>query len=168
MKKQIIKKGRKSLCFLKWFIFAKHKNTYTQKIKIHKSMLSTDDSCDSGWSKLWGIALGHLHWNNSYRFVYRVIQDELILGYYAYIGGISPQKNKNQKGSFDIRVDIDDELEMIINIHEKAVILELRNLTSDKDTFAALSPPNGWKFPRTYCFPNIKCDATENIYYNFF
>jgi len=167
MKKQVIKKGKKSICHLPKF--ANFGDIYSQKIKIHKSMLSTDDSCDSGWSKLWGIALGHLHWHNSYRFVYRVIQDELVIGYYAYIGGVSPQKNKNQKGSFDIRVDIGDELEMIVYFKKnKEVALTLHNINTSQIETIVLEYPKGWKFPRTYCFPNIKCDATENIYYDFF
>ncbi len=56
----------------------------------------------NGWSKLTGIAWGDNH-QNSIRLVYMRLDDNTgVLGYYAYVNGISPMQNwKAQAGIMD-------------------------------------------------------------------
>lgn len=165
MKKQIIKKGKLGICHFPKFL--KKRKIYKTKIRIGKSIMTTDDSCDSGWSKLWGIALGHIHFNNSYRFVYRIVNKQLYLGYYAYIGGVSPQKNTKQKGKFDIKIKVGDVLSLTINRYDNNYILKITNETTAKGQEKKLPPPKGWRFPITQCYPNMKCSITNDIYFDF-
>ena len=94
MKNKQIKKGRKGILHFPYFV--SRRAIYTQQITISRDMLLVDDSCNSGLSKIWGVALGHHHFNNSYRFAFRIMpKDTIEIYWYAYIGGVSPQKKQN-------------------------------------------------------------------------
>jgi len=165
MKKQKINKGRKNIFHLPKFTCKKE--TYEQYIKISETMLSVIDSNDPGWSKLWGISMGHIHWNNSFRFVFRVIDNEIKIGWYAYIGGVSPQISKI-KGYFNLKINIGDEILMkILSDVDNNITMILCNKTTYLNSTIILDKPKGLKFPISYCFPNIKDKATETIYFDF-
>jgi len=159
----IIKKGRISIFHFP--VLLKFSTRYAAEIEITESMFYTDDSCRPGWSKLWGISLGHIHWNNSYRFVYRIVNGSLWIGYYAYIGGVSPQMNTGYKGVLIKDVKVGDKLSFEVFFETSGVIMKLIN--SDSNFKVTLPSPTGFVFPITKCFPNIKCPIDRDIIYRF-
>jgi hypothetical protein len=160
-----IKRGRKGIIHLPQIL--KMKDSYTATIKVDKSMKFIADEKDPGWSKLWGIAFGHIHWQNSIRIGIRVIKGRIVFGYYCYIGGISPQTNTAQKGSFnDLDILPGDVLELKLFFYEKTEIT-VRNLGNSKVGKALVPLPKGYKFPVTLCYPNIKDKASNDIQFNF-
>ncbi len=161
--KLVIKKGRTSVFHM--LDFLKFKSSYDADIFVTESMFYTDDSCDSGWSKLWGISLGHIHWNNSYRIVYRIVKGQMWIGYYAYIGGVSPQVNKDFKGVLLKGVEIGEKLFFSIKFNEENVVI---CIISGYNKYEATLPlPTGFNFPITKCYPNIKCPASSDIIFDF-
>ena len=168
MKPQKIKKGRKGINHFPHFL--KYNDKYSTGVMIDSTWLYVDDSCRPGWSKLWGIAMGHIHWNNSYRFVFRIQEGEVKIGYYAYVGGVSPQKDKRLKGYFDgLKFDVGDQLELQISIEEDGVMMKIRNILKDDNWYGKKLPlPEGVIFPVTRCYPNIKCPATMDIIFDFY
>jgi len=162
---QIIKKGRKGILHLPQVLPLK--NSYNAIIRIDRSMLYISDAQDGGWSKLWGVAFGHIHWNNSVRIGIRVIEGRIVLGYYCYIGGVSPQTNPKQKGFFNqVDVYVGDLIELNIDFVYHTHIT-VKNLTSGVSETAKVDLLKGFRFPPTLCYPNIKDKASRNIYFNF-
>ena len=48
-----------------------------------------------------------------------------------------------------------------------AGMLDLENESRGIEQEKSLPPPQGWHFPITECYPNIKCPATEDIIFKF-
>lgn len=160
-----IKKGNKGILHLPQIL--QMKDSYTATIRVDESMKLIADENDPGWSKLWGIAFGHIHWQNSIRIGIRVIKGRIILGYYCYIGGVSPQTNTAQKGYFhDLDILPGDVLELKFFFYEKTEIT-VKNLGNNKNARALVPLPTGYKFPVTLCYPNIKDKASQDIQFNF-
>jgi len=157
----IIKKGRKGIW--KFPKFLKARDTFTKYITITEDMFLVDDSCDSGWSKLTGIIFGWVHWN-SYRLVFRVVNGELILGYYVYQKGVSPQKNKDFKGiySFD-NIKVDDVFRLKIKFTD-VIAMELEKYGGDSHS-VTFNREIGFGFPRVEARPNIKCKAVKDLHF---
>jgi len=156
----IIKKGKTAVFHFP--VFLKYSSVYSTSLTVSESMFYTDDSCRPGWSKLWGISLGHIHWNNSYRFVYRIYEGEMLIGYYAYIGGVSPQVNYDFKRALLKDVKVGDKLTFEIKFEESGVIMRVNG-----DREVVLPLPVGFTFPITKCFPNIKCPINRDIIFDF-
>ncbi len=161
----VIKKGKKGIFHLPRFMC--NRSVYKASLQVSENMFLVDDSCQHGWSKLWGIAFGHIHWHNSYRFVFRNTNGKLEIGYYAYVGGVSPQKNKKLKGYFaNVEIKPLDVLELEIVLTGTSVIFQLR--INGRSAIPRTTPsPKGLKFPVTRCFPNIKCEAPVDIDFKF-
>jgi len=167
MKPHKIKKGKKGINHFPHFL--KPANKYETKVVVDTTWYSVDDSCRPGWNKLWGIALGHIHWNNSYRFVFRIQNNEVKIGYYAYVGGVSPQRDKSLKGYFDeLKCNAGDILDMQIVFERDGVHMNIKNITKAGKWHSKKLPlPRGLIFPVTQCYPNIKCPAKTDIIFDF-
>jgi len=159
----IIKKG--AISYFHFPVLLKYQSMYSTEMLITDSMLYTDDSCRPGWSKLWGVSLGHIHWNNSYRFVYRIVNGKVWIGYYAYIGGVSPQINTDYKGTLLKEVKVGDKLSFEIFFEKSGVIMKVIN--DDYNLKVTLPVPKGFVFPITKCFPNIKCPVDRDLVFRF-
>lgn len=145
----------------------KDKLVYTAKIKVHESWLDADQKCDAGHDKLWGIVLGHVHLNSSYRFTRKNFEYDGVkiikVGYYAYIDGVSPQDNKKQKGLFTIDVKPNDILEMSI-VRGNSYQMIIKNLSTLDMRTVELKKPMKHKLMRkliTMAYPNDKCTTDE-------
>ena len=168
MRAKIIKKGRKGILHFPKLIGKKI--YYTQRIAVSHSMTKVSDACDSGWSKLWGIAFGHHHLHSSYRYVFRNNGKGFIVGYYAYINGVSPQDNTNQKGAFYYSGEVNegDVLRMTILITAKGIRLQLFNETTGRPFVSPiLQSPKNFKWLRTELFPNLKCRQGQDTHFPF-
>lgn len=160
-----IKQGRKGILHLPQILGMK--DNYSAIIKIDESMLLISDEKDPGWSKLWGVAFGHIHWQNSIRIGIRIIDNRIVLGYYCYIGGVSPQENTSLKGYFrDLHLLSGDVIELKLFFYKKTEIT-VRHLGNRNAARAILPLPTGYKFPVTLCYPNIKDAASKDIQFNF-
>ena len=170
MNQQVIKKGRTGILHLPRLL--KKKFIYKQRIAISTNMTKVSDACDSGWNKLWGVSFGHHHWHSSYRFVFRVKDGKLVLGYYAYIDGVSPQDNQEQKGEFDIDIKPRDIVDMNIRITEHGNVI----MFADKiglfqiGGVAILDSPSKHEYATwliTELYPNIKCKQDIDTTFQF-
>lgn len=166
MKTQTIKKGRKGILHLPKFL--KKRNSYTKEIQITKSMFLVDDSCDSGWSKLWGIFFLHIHYN-SFRIAFRIKKGKMRLAAYAYVKGQKPYKNPDLLKEFDldgIVIEPGDIIGIRIYFHEYTefnvdVLATMEAVSCRKK----LPLPKGWMWPVMEAYPHIKCKAKENIHF---
>jgi len=170
MKRKVIKKGKTGICHFPKFL--KSKGEYVQEIEISYSMMQNNDVCDSGLSKIWGVALGHLHWNNSYRFTFRIIKGKLSVWGYAYVGGQSPQENPRLKLSFGLveRVKQGDKLMMTINFDTPDLVVMTLDVYAMERIYRVIRffpAPRGWRWPITECGPNIKCPHYFDMIFNF-
>jgi hypothetical protein len=168
MRAKTIKKGRKSILHLPKLL--KEKVIYRQRIAISYSMTLVDDICDPGWSKLWGVSFGHIHLHSSYRFVFRNDHKGLILGYYAYVNGTSPQQNKKYKGEFQNlhRVNPGDVYRMEIIMLNSGVRFQLFNETQGLPYMSDILPkPKSFEWLRTECYPNLKCKQEKDVNFRF-
>lgn len=171
MKPNKIRKGWK--CILHLPRILKNKSVYKQRIAISHSMTLVSDKCDSGWSKVWGIAFGHHHWNSSYRFAFRNKDGKFILGYYAYVDGVSPQDNKAFKGSFNMSTNIQagDLMEMQIErVSNSFIKMSVRHEYSGEFRSSLIPAPRKYKWVNwliTELYPNLKCKQKQVTTFQF-
>ena len=157
----IIKKGRKSIWRLPKFL--KKRTVYSKRLIVTDDLFLVDDSCDSGWNKLWGVFFGYIHWA-SFRFVFRITNDNLKIGYYVYRNWTSPQQDNSLKGELSVgKLKAGDYIDFHIDFRDKVYMSATTKHGTDK---VHMDNKKGLGFLLMEARPNIKCKAVKNIKFN--
>ncbi len=139
----------------------KNKDTYSWAYLVTEDIYKVNTS--SGYAKLCGICYDQPH-DNSYRFVFKVSENVLQLGYYSYVGNVSPQEDSSLKGLFDVEVKIGDMVYMTIALDE---VVSYTIQVNDAVNTITQPLPTGFNFVVIECNPNINVKAQEELQFYF-